>query len=432
MIRLPRRFRVGRAITGSIATGVALQATIVVSGVLAARLLGVEDRGHLALLWIIALILAQLGTIGAPSAVTYFIAERGVDPHRMMRKVAALAALQAFALLCIHAVALWIILKDRAHDVQVAGAITLAVPPAGVAHQYGLALLQGGQRFGPYNVQRFAPILAYSVGLAALFVFGSATLVAVTAVWAGTTTVCCLTTMGVAWVATREPMDEGPAPPDTREVTSFGLRALLGTFSGFEQLQLDQAVAGALLSTHALGLYAVAVAFSNLPRFIGTSIGIVAFPAVAHARGTARRHQLWRHVAIAAGACGSLVLVFEALLPTLVPFFFGREFEDATPVAQLLLAAGLLQALRRVLSDGMRGAGHPTIGTVAELVAWLVFLPASAFLSASHGLEGLAVGVLMGSGAGLVTILAAAIVLPRRTGRRSALTVRTNADRPSS
>lgn len=409
----PRRPR--NAITGSVATGFVLQATIVVSGVLAARLLGVEDRGHLALLWIIALILAQLGSLGVPSAVTYFIAEGRVAPHRMMRRVGGLAGIQAAGLLCVHALVLWIVLRDRASDVQVAGVITLAVPPAGVAHQYGLAMLQGGQRFGAYNALRFAPILFYSLGLAVVFGIGSASLVDVTAVWAGATTICCLITLAVAWRVTRHgPSDQGPEAPTTREAVGFGARALLGTFSGFEQLQLDQAVAGALLSTHALGLYAVAIAFSNLPRLIGTSIGIVAFPAIAGAVGAARIRQLWRHVAIAAVACGSVVLALEAMLPTLVLFFFGREFEAATGVAQLLLVAGLLQALRRVLSDGMRGAGYPTIGTVAEVVAWVVFLPAAAVLSAAHGLEGLAVGVLLGSGASLAMIVAGAVVLLRR------------------
>ena len=47
---------------------------------------------------------------------------------------------------------------------------------------------------------------------------------------------------------------------------------------------LDQAVVGLFMPPSVLGLYVVAVAFTNLPRFVGQSIGMVAYPTVANAR----------------------------------------------------------------------------------------------------------------------------------------------------
>ena len=50
------------------------QLALVVSGVCAARILGVHDRGQLALFILVPLILTVLGALGVPVATTYFIA----------------------------------------------------------------------------------------------------------------------------------------------------------------------------------------------------------------------------------------------------------------------------------------------------------------------------------------------------------------------
>ena len=60
------RSRSGQAILGSLCSAVAIQGLVLVTGVLAARVLGPIDRGHLALIWTVALVLAQFGTLGLP------------------------------------------------------------------------------------------------------------------------------------------------------------------------------------------------------------------------------------------------------------------------------------------------------------------------------------------------------------------------------
>ena len=61
----------------------------------------------------------------------------------------------------------------------------------------------------------------------------------------------------------------------------FGVRSMFSAFGIVEHLQVDQLFTGLLLSASQFGLYAAGTAFANLPRFLGQSVGYVAYPEVS-------------------------------------------------------------------------------------------------------------------------------------------------------
>ena len=66
--------RLGRDAALAVATGFAIQAVLVVTGPLLARMLGPDGRGYLAALILWPIVITQLGNLGIPSALTYSIA----------------------------------------------------------------------------------------------------------------------------------------------------------------------------------------------------------------------------------------------------------------------------------------------------------------------------------------------------------------------
>jgi hypothetical protein len=78
---------------GSLIAGVTLQLVVAMSGIMAARLLGVTDRGRLALLWVITLVVGQLGTMGLHTAMSYAIAA-GEQPQVVGGRLRGVIALQ--------------------------------------------------------------------------------------------------------------------------------------------------------------------------------------------------------------------------------------------------------------------------------------------------------------------------------------------------
>jgi O-antigen/teichoic acid export membrane protein len=376
-----------------------------ISGPLVARMLGVDGRGQLAALILWPTVIAQLGSLGLPLAVTYELARGSAGAARAKRAVLLFAGPQAAILSAVHVAVLLFVLNGEPASIRAAGLSTLVAVPAALAQQYGLAMLQGKQRFAAFNTLRLLPAAVYAGGVVALFVIGAGSIVSVVLVTMGANLAVGVTTLATglraAWGASA-----AGQPAGVSAMVRFGLRGLLGSVSPIESFQLDQMVLALFLAKEALGLYVVGLAFTNLPRFVSQSVGLVAYPAIAGQTDTkAAKRSLWAFFWLTMAMAVVIVLPLWLAAGRLVPFFFGGDFRDAVAVTRILLPGALFAAGRRILSDGMRGRGHAAAGTVAEVVAWFWLAPALAILVPIWGVNGVAVALSGSYALSLATLL---------------------------
>jgi O-antigen/teichoic acid export membrane protein len=358
----------------SIATALAIQATVMVSGILVARSLGAENRGHLQLLSLMPVIVGQLGFLGLPLAVTYYIARNPAHKTAITAELAGKLALATAILFLIHAGVLTAVFWDGSSTLRAAAIVTLLAGPGGLAQVYGLAILQGQQRFGAFNVLRAAQVATYSAFILVALLSGVHGLVLITAGWSLSVALSGAVTLGVAIRSRVDATDEGGGSPGYWRMQSFGLKSLAGWTNLFESFRVDQILVGVLIGPKALGLYVVGLALTNLPRFVSQSVGMVAYPRVASAK--ARQYRLTlRYMILTLAVCGAIVLVMEAACGALIPVLFGAEFNDAVGITRILLLSALFMSLKRVLNDCARGLGHPEYGLQAELASWFPLLP---------------------------------------------------------
>lgn len=358
------------------AVGIGGQAAVAVSGICVARLLGVEARGSFAIFVLVPHIIAQLGGLGLPIAVTYYIANDRRCARHTVSSLMPTFAMQVAVLSIAHVGLISWIVRQETDEVRLAALVTLPVIAPILLCIYGAAILQGLGDYRLFNFVRLVPVVVYAVFALGLFLAGTTSLILVTAAWVASIVLTAL----ASWLALRPLLRETPTVRSERHrlrgMLRFGLKGLLGSAAPVETFQLDQATVALFLSTPALGLYVVAGAFMNLPRFVAQSIGLVAYPHVAALPSDARpRAAVWRFVGIAVLLCGCLVIVIELSVGFLLPLLFGREFESAVPVARVLLVAAFFTSIRRVLIDGTRGLGMATLGTVAEVAAWAPLVP---------------------------------------------------------
>jgi O-antigen/teichoic acid export membrane protein len=398
-------------LAGSVLTGLVGQAVLIVSGVLAARILGVEDRGYLALLVLFPAVLAQIGSLGLPLAATFELSRDRSRWAEVIRTLQRPLVVQVVSLVLLHAGILAAVFWSDSHAVKVSALLSLCAVPAILGQSYGTAILQGQQRFLAFNVLRTLPATSYSIAVLAIFVLGRGDLQWVVGAWIVASVFSATVTLLVAvrGVALRSARRSAEA---LHSMLRFGIKGLLGWTSPVETLRLDQAVVGLFLTPAALGLYVVGLAFANLPRFIAQSVGYIAYPRIAARRGEEAWRDLWQFFWLATGSSTLVVLALELGVAWLVPVFFGDEFSGAVPLARILLIGALFLSARRVLTDGAQGLGWPGLGTLAEVSSWAFLLPALGIFTPLWHARGVAVALTVSSA------LSFAVLLVLLSGRR--------------
>lgn len=415
MRRSPLR-RLRGPLLSTTVTALATQAGLIVSGVIVARMLGPEDRGHLAFIVLIPLLIAELVPMGVPIALPYFIAREQSAARSTAKVVIVAAVAQSVLGVALHAFGLLVLLRSESTEVQLAGVITLLIVPAAIAQHYTNAVLQGLQRFNAYNVLRIGPVIAYSCSVIVPFLLRAESVVYITAALVVTTAGGAFVSLATVYrYLSRHPETSAPS---FRAIVHFGLKTLLGNRSAVELYRLDQAAIGLLLTPAALGLYVVGLSFTMLPKFVAQSVGLVLYPEIAsRSSPDARWAAVARSCALVAIMSGSIIAVLFVAAEDLISLFFGSEFAGATQVARILLLQAFVWSLRRVVTDGAQGLGYPGAATAAEVVSLLGFCSAVIVFAPTLTIAGIALALLMSSTASLV-VLVLLVVRSRAHGSR--------------
>jgi O-antigen/teichoic acid export membrane protein len=228
-----------RAMAGSIATGVMSQVLLVVSGIIVARALGPEKRGVLALVFVLSQVATQVGSLGVPLSVTYWITAMKANPRSLLRGLRSFRSVQIGVILGLQAILVFILLEPRSPSGFLwVALLSLVATVSGLSQMYGLAVLQGLRRFGAFNSLRLLNGALYSLGVVVLWAANVATLTSITLILIAASVLAA----GAIWVAVwfRAPAADGLVEVATRPMVAFGLRSLFGSSPPVDTFRFDQ------------------------------------------------------------------------------------------------------------------------------------------------------------------------------------------------
>ncbi len=355
----------------TLATVLLAQVLLLFSGIIAARALGSDDRGALAIIWIVPFAFAFLGGLGLPQATAYFVARAGAAVSSTVRLVARIALFQVAVLTPLYGLVYLLAIEPSYPETEVAGIISLGSVGALVGQSTGLAVLQGQQRFTAFNACRLVPPGLYTVSISVLYLTGSDSLERITLALVGSWLLSAALTWSLALAGSRGPGSD--RPPAVRRILSFGVRGVIGSVSPVDDLRVDQMLVGFAAGAQPLGLYVAAASFANLPKFIAQSVGLVAYPRIASAPGAVEAWQISRRTLIRGSVLVVVAVVgLMAVVPFILPVLYGSEFEDSVPLAETLLVATVFLGVRRLIGEVARGLGRPGIGSIGEIASILV------------------------------------------------------------
>lgn len=376
---------IGPRLVATLGTSGVVAVLGLLSGAVAARDLGPEARGQLAMLLLWPQLFCTVGNMGVDLAATYLSA----DParrHRVPATLGAIATAQTAVLVPAYLLTMPLVLEGSAETRDSLYLATLI--PLYLAGNYAVGALMGWQNFRAFNIVRIATPLLYTAGIVALATsdrLSPGTAAATFVVANGTAD---LLAMLMLW----RQAGVGTADADiARDAIAYGIKAHAGRLSP-AALGVDAIVVALFLSSRDLGLFVAATAFLAAPRLITAALSMVFFPHVSasHLAGEPAR---LRAMAMAY-ALGAIVpaLVLAAFARPAVVGLFGAEYAGGVPVLQLLSISALALALRAFPSDLLRGRGRPGLTSIAEAASWVAFLALAAGGAWLGGVEGVAAG----------------------------------------
>ncbi|MGH9789424.1 MAG: oligosaccharide flippase family protein [Candidatus Acidiferrales bacterium] len=400
-----------RHYTSTLAANAAILLLGVVSGVLAARLLGPQGRGELAIITLWPMALASLGSFGISQAVVFHAAQQPQRRSSLFTGSLVIAVVQSLVLVGAGYLLLpYFFAQDRTHVLDLARLFLLFVPLSFFS-TYLLNLLNGAMCMAHYNFSRVFQAAWYAAILVALFLLRQASLDAIVS-WqlAGYAATGLLNAylvrklLHVRWEWETSIL---------RPVLSYGAKTHLGSLTYYLNQRLDQLVMSLWLPPEALGQYVVAVALAAPLTILPGAIGIVTLPAAARekpagAEAVIRRSLRTVVVLLVAGAALLFVLV-----PYLLPLLFGQAFVLAVPACRVLVIAMVPLGLSQVLYESLRGLNHPLAPAYAEGLGNVVTVALLALLLPRFGFLGAALASL---GAYTASFLAVSYYAQTRAG----------------
>lgn len=375
------------------------------AGILVARALGPEGRGHYAAIMAWFGVSLVVGEFGQSASVTYHVARWPA------RAAAQLASARTLMVLTGSAVAMAGILAsgflgDGQREVVWAYRITFVgslINSVFAPYVYAMQAVS----IRSWNWIRAVQPLAYIILVGALYAAGQLFLVPLAAVLIVSVTV---QGMVAAAVCLRRGLSGGRVNrKDLASLTRYGAAQSVSSVPAAFNSQIDKLTLSRVADPAGLGQYAVASSVVALGAPIASAIGSVVFPWLSRSDVASRSRRVVERKSIVVTMVGLTLsgATLAALGPWLIPVVFGADFSDAALLVWWLIPFVVFKFTSGVVGDLLRARGRPGLVAVAEWSGVAVTAVVIALLIPVLGLVGAAVAAAAGQAVTLCLALAA-------------------------
>jgi O-antigen/teichoic acid export membrane protein len=385
-----------------------------ITGVVAARILGPTGRGELAAIQMWPSFLATIAMLGLPEALVYYSAQSSSQAGRYLGSAMTLGIVSCVPFALVGYLALPLLLSAQSVEVVTAARWYLLLLPLTVLMGIPYHVLRGRSDFATWNGLRLVPGIGWFalLLLAWLLHHTEPRFLAL-----GHLGVLLLLSCPVIYIVFGR--ISGPVWPEFqfwKPLLRFGLPSVMSTVPNMLNLRLDQMLMASFLPAQTLGLYVIAVTWSSAVNPTLSALGAVLFPRITSQNTLEQKVKTFAQGARLAIVISAIIAFGVVLItPWLLPLLFGERFTAAIPAALILVLAAAILGINRVLEEGLRGFGHPGAVLQAELGGLVVTLIALLLLLQPLGIIGAALASVIGYGS-VMTLL---IVQIRRLTQHS-------------
>ncbi len=372
---------------GTYATSLFIQVCTVFQGALLARLLGPQGRGELAAIQLWPGVFASIGLLGINMALTRRAGKTN-DTAPLIKSALYISCITGFctAVICLFFLP-YLIPTEMRKILPVATIFLLYIPLNHMALNL-LAIDQGTGNFKLFNFTRAQIYPVFFAGLILTWFFAEDKLLwVVISLLAGNLTVA-ITRVVLKRSILRQQIKHVSLRLLLREGLPYQITTIFSLFSQY----IDQILLLWLLTPSEMGLYVVARSSSSVIASLPASLGIVSLSEAARLDKSNGFFPLARMVRRGGILSGVIALLFIPLLPFLIPLVYGNKFNNAAPVALILLFGIVCAGLSNIIEQSLLGHGKPLFGIAAKTAGIITILLAGGIGAHFWGLTGIAIG----------------------------------------
>ncbi len=374
-----------------------------VGGVLAARLLGVEDRGLLAAIIFWPHFVVGVGAMGLNEGITIRTAKLGVT-KTLIATTFTLSLVLALPLGAIgYFLIPWLLGESRSDYFFFSQLYFLAFLPMSFLAMNLIAIDQGEFKFHNFNIQRIIQAVTYPLILLGCWLGGLLTVeVAAIAVMAGTVIVALLR----IWFF-RKGLTVFPSFQESYQLIVQSFRLHVVNILMFFSLQIDKMALVLFSSNTQLGFYVIAVTAAGVipSLFVQTYINIMLPTAAKLGAGRYNIQELLIPLRKLLLIIALLAVLLVMLIPYLVTIVYGGQFYDAGEYAQVLVLAFSLAGVKKVLIYLLRSWHLHRSAIYGEGVTAFIMIVGAYIAVHWWGTMGLCVLVLLAQAVGTVVLI---------------------------
>ena len=383
-------------------TMVGILAINVLTGIITARTLGPEGRGEQAALIVWPEFMANVITLGIPSALVYNLRRYPEERSNFFSAAVILCAILGIGSATVGILFLpqWLS-QYPTETIRMAQLLMPIVPIFLLAQLFALAL-DACSQFAISNIGRYMMPLGTLLLLYGLVI--SHNITPYTAALAYILPGIVVFLSRVAYLRKVFKFQWSGLTKTYRRLMSYGVRSygveLVKTLSG----KLSQVVIVGLLSSSNLGIYVVALNLSRMMNVFQTSFVTVLFPTVA---GRPRKEVVALtgravRVSLALSCLAGIIVSF--LAPVLLNVLYGEKFLAAIAVFRILLVEIIISGTVWVFLQAFMAVGKPGFVTLLQGLGVAISIPLMFLLVPVYGLEGAGMALLCSSFTRLILV----------------------------
>lgn len=369
----------------------------VLTSLLSAWALGPGGRGDYVIVTTWFFVFVTLGLLGLPVAHRYWMARQPESAGALHANTLILTLLGSVVTTAAGWVLVPFILKGQRPEVIWLTQIFLLNIPVILLTELLRGQLEGAKLFGWIGAARISFIAFQAGTFAVLYNIGKLDL-ADSLIIVSIGQVVCAGVMLAAVMVRIKPKLKFDFQILLVEL-HYGARSYLGNLTEFAVLRLDQMMLTALAEPRLVGLYAIAVAISEITSSLAVSVSDALMPEVAGSKEeNASINLLGRSLRLTFIAQAIALVPIAILGPYVLGYVFGPDFVAASGALRLLLVASLFWSTGQICISGLNGFGRPGLGTIARIASAVTTVAALIVLLPVLGIVGAALASILGYG----------------------------------